>query len=284
MAMSAWELRWPRQSTSMLAASFSTLNVSCSIPLPRAVSLTMGASEVPPNAAAGMQLAARAFGQQRQVVGVEAEIEIEGARCAEFAIDGQPRVAGAKAQLVEGPVLALEQDAPTAGGGVAAKVSGEVAEGEIERAVTAKRRAARFHVEVERSVESWPQAAGIDSLHAARERPAFLGTPARLAGQITLAAECAEHELVHLQVILVQRAAYRDRHGIELRNEKIAAGGDGVRPKPFEVVLAFGAGKNLRGLRGETRREWPAKPAPVAHREVVGGRSSAGSMVPWPST
>ena len=45
----------------------------------------------------------------------------------------------------------------------------------------AERLAARLQIEVERAVEAGPQLRGIESLDAARERPAFLGTPARLA-------------------------------------------------------------------------------------------------------
>src|SRR5688500_14223838 len=84
------------------------------------------------DAAASMQLAARAFGQQGEVVGVEAEPQIERTLRCEFTIDGQAGIAGAKSQLIEPPVLALQSDAATAGRGAAAQRAGQIAEREVE--------------------------------------------------------------------------------------------------------------------------------------------------------
>jgi hypothetical protein len=65
-------------------------------------------------------------------------------------------------------------------------------------------------------------------------------------------------------VILVQRAAQGDRHGIELRNDEIAARRDGVRPQAFEPVFALGAREDLRRLGSEARCERPTQSAPRA--------------------
>ena len=59
-----------------------------------------------------MQLAARAFGEQREVVGIQAKIQVERALRADLAIDGQAGGAGAEAQLVEGPVFAMQPTRP----------------------------------------------------------------------------------------------------------------------------------------------------------------------------
>src|SRR5687767_2434608 len=103
------------------------------------------------DAAASMQLAARAFGQQVEVVGVEAEPQIERPLRREFTIDGQAGIAGAKTQLIEPPVLALQSDAATAARGAAAQSPGQVAEREVEIAAGPEGCTTRFHVEVERA-------------------------------------------------------------------------------------------------------------------------------------
>jgi hypothetical protein len=216
------------------------------------------------DAPARMQLAACAFGQQRQVIRIDTESEVDGALGSEIPVDRETGVAGAKAQRIEGPVLAMQRDAAASTCGTATKFAGEIADGEVEIAVGAKRGAARPHIEIERAIEARTQLARVESLDAALERPAFRGTPARFAREQRLAVERAEIQLVDLQVILVERAAHGDRHGIELRNDEIAARRDGVGPEALEAVFAFGAGEDLRRLGREARRQRPTQSAPRA--------------------
>ena len=79
IAISACEARWPRQSTSILAASLSIFRSPCSMSAPSAVSLTTGVPGDAADPAARVQRAARALGQQAEIVGVETEGEIERA-------------------------------------------------------------------------------------------------------------------------------------------------------------------------------------------------------------
>src|SRR5689334_24185320 len=101
-----------------------------------------------------MQRAARAFREQAEVVGVEAEVEVERALCADVAVDRERGAAGAEAQLVEGPVVAAPHDVPAAGRRVAAQAADEIAERDVELGLRAERLAARLQVEVQRAAEA----------------------------------------------------------------------------------------------------------------------------------
>ena len=100
-----------------------------------------GAPEDPGDLAARVQRAARAFGQQAEIVGVDAEVEIQRALRAEVAVDATAGVAGAQAHAVEGPVFAVLEHAAAAAGGIAAQLAGQIGEGDVE-VVAAEGRAA----------------------------------------------------------------------------------------------------------------------------------------------
>jgi len=213
--------------------------------------------------AARVQRAASALGQQGEVVGIEAERKVQCTRGAELAIDGETGIPGTETQSFEGPVLPLQDHAAAAVGAIAAQLAAEIAECEVEIAIAAKGSAAGLHVEVERPVEARAQLRGIEFADVALERPALLRAPARETRKLRLAAKSAEIERVDLQVILVQFAAQRDLHRIELRDVEITVGLDGVRPQALEAVLSGGAREDLRRFSGEARHQRPAQSTPV---------------------
>src|SRR5262245_3119716 len=83
------------------------------------------------DASVRMQLAARAVEQQRQVVGVHTEVQVERTRAAHRAVDGDGEISGAKAQLLESPFLAVLQDAAAACGRTSAQPARELAECDV---------------------------------------------------------------------------------------------------------------------------------------------------------
>src|SRR5690606_31187698 len=148
----------------------------------------------------------RAFGQQREILGFDAEFEIERPRGPDAAVEGHAGGARAHADRVEFPVLAALDHVARTGGGHAAKSPGDIAEREIE-VFAAEGRAAGRELEVQRAIQALPQSARIETAHVAFELPALPGIPARITGELCLAVEGLQRERVDPQLLLVERAA-----------------------------------------------------------------------------
>ena len=95
------------------------------------------------------------FGEQREIVGVETEVEIERTLRAHGAVDSEAGAAGAEPQLVESPVLAvLEPTWPLPEAALPRSLPRRSFERDVENAVAAERLAAGAQLKSSAPVEA----------------------------------------------------------------------------------------------------------------------------------
>ena len=205
--------------------------------------------------AAGRDAAAGVRQQQREVVGIDVELQVEARPGATGELDA--RRSEAQTHVVEAPAVDERGEPGMAAGALATELAAKVIEPHLNRAA-GEALAFESQAEVEAAAYSGPQACHVELLHAAACRPGLFGRPAYVGGELRLAAEQIHARLVHLQPIAVQQAVRDEGRCRPLQRCEVAARVERERPQALEA----------EGSRGIVHRRSRPRPAASAGRST----------------
>ena len=159
-----------------------------------------------PQRTLGTYLATTTRGQDAEVLGTDAEVEIASAR-RQRAIDSQLHSAGRQIDLAQAHCVAAQANAALSASDGTAHSSGEIAHVDVHHAALAKAVAARLDAKRQRAGQIRAHTRRVDVSRETRDSPAFAGFPFDFAVQASRAAQQLGLGLDDVQSARVQYGA-----------------------------------------------------------------------------